>query len=152
MRGLTANDRADAIVNHYYWIDRLKESRLAQAMTGAQEQPIAQFHVKDGVTYMVNASSAGKAEREGESTLWLRDNEDTLLASLTFSVARSNLFGPFLPSAMRDTFSARCAIASAKAVISTPAMTNSGILWVEKNFPPSAGSCRCRWSANPSTR
>jgi hypothetical protein len=25
-----------------------------------------------------------------ESTLWLRDNEDTLLASLTFSVARSN--------------------------------------------------------------
>lgn len=90
MRGLTANDRADAIVNHYYWIDRLKESRLAQAMTGAQEQPIAQFHVKDGVTYTVNASSAGKAEREGESTLWLRDNEDTLLASLTFSVARSN--------------------------------------------------------------
>ena len=59
-------------------------------MTGAQEQPIAQFHVKDGVTYTVNASSAGKAEREGESTLWLRDNEDTLLASLTFSVARSN--------------------------------------------------------------
>jgi uncharacterized protein VirK/YbjX len=49
-----------------------------------------QFHAKDGVTYTVNASSAGKAEREGESTLWLRDNEDTLLASLTFSVARSN--------------------------------------------------------------
>ncbi|WP_251258364.1 DUF535 family protein, partial [Enterobacter hormaechei] len=63
MRGLTANDRADAIVNHYYWIDRLKESRLAQAMTGAQEQPIAQFHVKDGMTYTINASSAGKAER-----------------------------------------------------------------------------------------
>ena len=49
-----------------------------------------QFHAKDGVTYTVNASSAGKAEREGESTLWLHDNEDTLLASLTFSVARSN--------------------------------------------------------------
>lgn len=38
----------------------------------------------------MSASSAGKAEREGESTLWLRDSENTVLASLTFSVARSN--------------------------------------------------------------
>ena len=90
MRGLTANDRADAIVSHYYWIDSLKESGLALALTSPQEKPVAQFHAKDGVIYTVNASSAGKAEREGESTLWLRDNEDTLLASLTFSVARSN--------------------------------------------------------------
>lgn len=90
MRGLTANDRADAIVNHYYWIDSLKERALAQALTSPQEQTVVQFHAKEGVIYTVNASSAGKAEREGESTLWLRDNEDTLLASLTFSVARSN--------------------------------------------------------------
>lgn len=90
MRGLTANDRADAIVSHYYWIDSLKESGLALALTSPQEKPVAQFHAKDGVIYTVNASSAGKAEREGESTLWLRDNKDTLLASLTFSVARSN--------------------------------------------------------------
>ena len=39
--------------------------------------------------YTVNASSAHKAEREGESTLWLRDDENTLLASLTFTVAHS---------------------------------------------------------------
>ncbi|WP_029741986.1 DUF535 family protein, partial [Enterobacter asburiae] len=72
MRGLTANDRADAIVNHYYWIDSLRESGLAQALSSPQEQTVVQFHAKDGVTYTVNASSAGKAEREGESTLWLR--------------------------------------------------------------------------------
>lgn len=49
-----------------------------------------QFQAKNDATYTVSASSAGKAEREGESTLWLRDSENTVLASLTFSVARSN--------------------------------------------------------------
>ena len=34
--------------------------------------------------------NASKAEREGECTLWLRDNENTLLASVTFCVTREN--------------------------------------------------------------
>lgn len=90
MRGLTASDRADAIIHHYHWIDSLKEKGLAQALTSPHEQPFVQFRAKNDAIYTVNASCAGKAEREGESTLWLRDNENTLLASLTFSVARSN--------------------------------------------------------------
>lgn len=32
----------------------------------------------------------GKAEREGETTLWLRDSDHTLLASATFSVTRDH--------------------------------------------------------------
>jgi len=90
MRGLNANDRADAIVSHYEWIDGLKDAELACALTSPHEQPVVAFQAKNDATYTVNASSACKAEREGESTLWLRDNEDTLLASLTFSVSHRN--------------------------------------------------------------
>nr|WP_257624390.1 VirK/YbjX family protein [Enterobacter cloacae] len=89
MRGLNAGDRADAIVSHYHWIDGLKDPSLAHALTSPLEQPVVQFRAKNEVLYTVSASSAHKAEREGESTLWLRDDQNTLLASLTFSVARS---------------------------------------------------------------
>lgn len=90
MRGMNANDRAEAIVSHYEWIDSLKDASLVKALTGPQEQSIVEFHAKEGVSYNVNAMNASKAEREGECTLWLRDNENTLLASLTFCVAREN--------------------------------------------------------------
>ncbi|HHA1764444.1 VirK/YbjX family protein [Enterobacter cloacae] len=89
MRGLNTGDRADAIVSHYHWIDGLKDPSLAHALTSPLEQPVVQFRAKNEVLYTVSASSAHKAEREGESTLWLRDDQNTLLASLTFSVARS---------------------------------------------------------------
>ncbi|MDU6450704.1 MAG: VirK/YbjX family protein [Enterobacter hormaechei] len=90
MRGLNSNDRADAIISHYQWIDSLKNIALAHALTSPQEVPVVRFEAKNGEIYTVHASSAGKAEREGESTLWLHDNDNTLLASLTFCVARSN--------------------------------------------------------------
>ncbi|WP_253377696.1 VirK/YbjX family protein [unidentified bacterial endosymbiont] len=90
MRGLNASDRADAIVSHYQWIDGLKDAGLAHALTSPQELPVVQFQAKNEAMYTVKASSARKAEREGESTLWLYDQQDTLLASLTFSVAHSN--------------------------------------------------------------
>lgn len=90
MRGLRPDDRADAVVSHYHWIDSLKNSDLGHALTSPHEQCIVQFQAKNDVTYTVNASSAGKAEREGESTLWLHDSDNTLLASLTFCVARSH--------------------------------------------------------------
>lgn len=90
MRGLNSNNRADAIVSHYQWIDSLTNTALAHALTNPQEVPVVRFEAKNGEIYTVHASSAGKAEREGESTLWLHDNDNTLLASLTFCVARSN--------------------------------------------------------------
>ncbi|WP_370964514.1 VirK/YbjX family protein [Enterobacter wuhouensis] len=90
MRGMNANARADAIIHHYQWIDSLKDADLVNALTGPTERSIVEFHAKDGVTYNVNAMNASKAEREGECTLWLRDSENTLLASLTFCVAREN--------------------------------------------------------------
>ena len=84
--GINANQRAEAIVRHYEWIDALPDTRLANAFTHPVAQPVVHFQAKDDARYSVYASSASKAEREGESTLWLRDEEDTLLASLTFSV------------------------------------------------------------------
>lgn len=90
MRGMNANARADAIIHHYQWIDSLKDADLVNALTGPTERSIVEFHAKDGVIYNVNAMNASKAEREGECTLWLRDSENTLLASLTFCVAREN--------------------------------------------------------------
>lgn len=89
MRGLNASDRADAVISHYHWIDGLSDPTLAHALSSPKEQTIAQFQAKNAAVYTLNASSALSAEREGESTLWLRDNDNTLLASLTFSVARS---------------------------------------------------------------
>lgn len=85
-RGMGANQRADAIIHHYEWLDALPDTGLKNALTNPVAQPIVHFHAKDEAGYTVYASSATKAEREGESTLWLCDEEDTLLASLTFSV------------------------------------------------------------------
>ena len=61
MRGMNANDRADAIINHYQWIDSLKDADLVKALTGPQEQSIVEFHAKDGVCYNVNAMKIGRA-------------------------------------------------------------------------------------------
>jgi len=85
-RGMSANQRAEAIIHHYEWLDALPDVGLKNALTHQNAQPVVQFQAKDDAGYIVYASSASKAEREGESTLWLRDNEDILLASLTFSV------------------------------------------------------------------
>ncbi|MDK9607653.1 VirK/YbjX family protein [Lelliottia wanjuensis] len=87
-RGMNAMDRADAIICHYEWIDALSDHDLVSALTSPQESPVVEFHAKDDLCYTVYASSASKAEREGEATLWLRDQDNTLLASLTFCVAK----------------------------------------------------------------
>ena len=74
MRGLNSNDRADAIVSHYQWIDSLKNIALAHALTSPQEVPVVRFGgQKKAAKSIPSSSSAGKAEREGESTLWLHD-------------------------------------------------------------------------------
>ncbi len=87
-RGLNASQRAQAIISHYQFVDSLGNSRLANAMTAAQEMPLLELTGKDGSRFTLSASSAGKAEREGETTLWLRDDDEVVLASTTFSVIR----------------------------------------------------------------
>ena len=89
-RGLTPGQRADAIIHHYEWLDTLPDTELRHALTQPTAQPVFQFTAKEDARYSVSVSSASKAEREGECTLWLRDEEDTLLASLTFSVVNEN--------------------------------------------------------------
>ena len=89
-RGMTANERAEAILHHYAWIDALPDSGLAHLFTSPSPLPLLQFATKEGANYTIYATSAVKAEREGETTLWLRAGDNTLLASLTFSVVREN--------------------------------------------------------------
>lgn len=89
-RGMTASERAEAILHHYAWIDALPESGLAHLFTSPSPLPLLQFATKEEASYTIFATSAVKAEREGETTLWLRAGDNTLLASLTFSVIREN--------------------------------------------------------------
>ncbi|KDE35825.1 MULTISPECIES: VirK/YbjX family protein [Kosakonia] len=85
-RGLHASQRADAIINHYHWLDNNVSPRLAAALSATEPTQIIDFMGKDDTHFTVYASNASKAEREGESTLWLCDGDNTLLASATFSV------------------------------------------------------------------
>ncbi len=89
-RGLTAGERAAAILHHYAWIDALPDSSLAHLFTSPSPLPLLQFATKEDACYTIYATSAVKAEREGETTLWLRAGDNTLLASLTFSVIGEN--------------------------------------------------------------
>ncbi|ELY7489534.1 DUF535 domain-containing protein [Cronobacter turicensis] len=84
--GLSAGARASAIINHYAFIRDEAAPRLADALCATSPQPLFTLAAKDK-TVVISASSAHKAEREGESTLWLHC-DDVLLASLTFSVVR----------------------------------------------------------------
>lgn len=89
-RGMTASERAEAILHHYAWIDALRDNGLAHLFTSPSPLPLLQFATKEEASYTIYATSAVKAEREGETTLWLRAGDNTLLASLTFSVIREN--------------------------------------------------------------
>jgi len=89
-RGMTASERAEAILHHYAWIDALPDNGLAHLFTSPSPLPLLQFATKEETSYTIFATSAVKAEREGETTLWLRAGDNTLLASLTFSVIREN--------------------------------------------------------------
>lgn len=85
-RGLHAGERANAILHHYAWLDALPDASLARSFSSPTPLSLLQFATKDDASYTIYASSAVKAEREGETTLWLRAGDNTLLASLTFSV------------------------------------------------------------------
>lgn len=89
-RGMTASERAEAILHHYAWIDALPDNGLAHLFTSPSPLALLQFATKEEASYTIFATSAVKAEREGETTLWLRAGDNTLLASLTFSVIREN--------------------------------------------------------------
>ncbi len=88
LRGLNASQRADAVIGHYQFVDSLSSRQLASALTAVQETPLLTLCGKDESQFTFSASCAKSAEREGESTLWLRDGNQDVLASLTFSVIR----------------------------------------------------------------
>ena len=84
--GLNAAQRADAVISHYDWVDTRLSAQAAEGLTSTTSRQILHFKGKDEADFFVYASCAHKAEREGESTLWFYDGQETLLASVTFSV------------------------------------------------------------------
>jgi hypothetical protein len=84
--GMSAAARVNAILSHYEFIENLNGHRLAQALISAKQTPLMQLEGKNGEIYILSASTALGAEREGESTLWLHHSEGTQLAALTFCV------------------------------------------------------------------
>lgn len=88
--GLSARQRATAIVDHYRYIDTLPDPHLARAFTSTDEVELLKLAGKGETHFTLLASCAHKADREGETTLWLRDDSDRLLASMTFSIMRDN--------------------------------------------------------------
>lgn len=89
VRGLNASQRADAVIGHYQFVDSLSSKQLAGALIAGQEKKLVTLTGKDDSQFSLSSSCAGSAEREGESTLWLRDGNQHVLASLTFSVLRA---------------------------------------------------------------
>lgn len=88
IRGLNAKARAQAIIDHYQFVDSLPVSRLTAAMTSANKIPVVELCGKDERRFTLSVSGACEAEREGETTIWLYDDQQTLLASATFCVVR----------------------------------------------------------------
>lgn len=89
-RGLSSGQRADAIVGHYEFIDSLQSPALVTALTATEPTELLKLEGKDGATFTLYASCAHKAEREGESTVWFCDAQNTVLASATFCITRGS--------------------------------------------------------------
>lgn len=85
MRNLNAKQRASAIVSHYRYVSSLNNKMLSNALISQEETILAEFTGREEARFTISASCAHKAEREGESTLWLRGDNNVLLASVTFS-------------------------------------------------------------------
>ncbi|CAI1003684.1 Protein of uncharacterised function (DUF535) [Serratia marcescens] len=84
-RNLNAKQRASAIVSHYRYVSSLNNKMLSNALISQEETILAEFTGREEARFTISASCAHKAEREGESTLWLRGDNNVLLASVTFS-------------------------------------------------------------------
>ena len=84
-RNLNARQRAAAIVSHYQYVSSFNSKALSKAMISKNETVLAKFTGREEKIFTISASCAHKAEREGETTLWLRDGTRELLASMTFS-------------------------------------------------------------------
>lgn len=63
----------------------LSNKALSSALISREETILAEFTGREKARFTISASCAHKAEREGESTLWLRGDNKELLASATFS-------------------------------------------------------------------
>lgn len=89
-RDLNAWQWTTAATDYYRYADTLQGSLLAYVMTAVNEAPLLTLDGEDDSPLTLPASSAGEAEHEGETILWLHDGDCTLLASAVFSMTRDD--------------------------------------------------------------
>lgn len=83
--GLSSCQRAQALGQHYAFLQQLSCHALRQAMLSPQQTELVSFNGKDDTHFKVTLACNGRCEREGEVNMSLSWN-DTLLAIVTFSV------------------------------------------------------------------
>ena len=86
--GFSVAARAQAILDHYQFIEQLKNIPLRQLLQSAGDNVIATFLGKTGETFLMTCSP-GYYDREGEVTLVLRYQQQ-VIASLSFSIINEN--------------------------------------------------------------
>ncbi|AKC32279.1 VirK/YbjX family protein [Candidatus Pantoea carbekii] len=82
--GLSMVQRAQAIIDHYTFIDKLDNCKLRQLLQNQDDVMLANFDGKNGEKFSINFCP-GLFEREGEIMLYLQF-EGELITSLSFSI------------------------------------------------------------------
>lgn len=86
--GLSVSERADALVEHYQFVQTLAEPALRQLLQANTDTVLVDIHGKNGEHFSVTCCS-GRFDREGEVTLIFKW-DDIQLALLSFSIIRKN--------------------------------------------------------------
>lgn len=83
--GLSSRQRAQALQQHYAFLQQLSCNALRKAMLTPQQTELVSFCGKDDKHFKVTVACNGRCEREGEVNMSL-SCDGTLLAIVTFSV------------------------------------------------------------------
>lgn len=81
---LSRKEKLNALVNHYRMMNKIVDSAGFCQHLGFNGLCIAKLTVKDGSRYLISFSSWYKLDREGESSIILRNAEGQLLAEISF--------------------------------------------------------------------
>ncbi len=86
--GFSVKARAQALIDHYRFIQNQSDSGLYQLLQSPIEKVLAAFDGKDGESFVISYSP-GYFDREGEVTLVLRYN-NIVIAMLSFTIIQRN--------------------------------------------------------------
>lgn len=81
---LSRKEKLNALLNHYSMMDKIVDSADFRQHLGFNGLCIATLTGKDGTRYLISFSSWYKLDREGESSIILRNAEGQVLAEISF--------------------------------------------------------------------